>query len=57
MPGSIDNQLNNIENKHLTNDERFHNIGSYHTQALLGTINLSIGIIVTGFMIFKNRYL
>lgn len=52
-----ENECNNIENIHLTNKERYYDIDSYYTQAFLGTINLTIGIAVTGFMIYKNKYL
>jgi len=53
----LENEYNNVEKNHLTNEERYYDIGSYYTQAFLGTINLTIGIAVTGFMIYKNKYL
>jgi hypothetical protein len=53
----LENEYNNIEKNHLTNEERYYDIGSYYTQAFIGTINLTIGIAVTGFMIYKNKYL
>ena len=53
----LENEYNNIEKNHLTNEERYYDIVSYYTQAFLGTINLTIGIAVTGFMIYKNKYL
>jgi|TARA_B110000967_G_C18848667_1_gene543403 hypothetical protein len=53
----LENEYNNIEKNHLTNKERYYDIGSYYTQAFIGTINLTIGIAVTGFMIYKNKYL
>jgi|TARA_B110000967_G_scaffold104392_1_gene107016 hypothetical protein len=44
-----------IENQHMMNETKFINIKSYRNQALIGTFNLIIGIVFTGFMIFKNK--
>jgi hypothetical protein len=47
--------LKDIENQHNLNEDKLGNIQSYRNQALIGTINLIIGIMFTGFMILKNK--
>ena len=43
-----------IEKNHNIHDQNFKDQHKYYEQALLGTINLSIGIIFTGFLLFKK---
>jgi hypothetical protein len=42
-----------IENKHEISREQLNNMNDYYHQALMGTINLSLGIVITGVMIIK----
>ena len=46
-----------IKNKHELYNAKYEDIEKYRNQALIGTINLSIGILITGIMIIKNRYI
>lgn len=45
------------EDKHNIALREHNDIEKYHKQALIGTMNLSIGIIVTGIMIIKYKFM
>ena len=51
----MNNNLDKIENTHKNNTSRLEDLESYHNQALIGSINLVVGILFTGFMILKNK--
>ena len=44
-----------IENQHMMNENKLNDIKDYRNQALIGSINLIIGIVFTGIMILKNK--
>lgn len=44
-----------IENQHMMNENKLSDIKDYRNQALIGSINLIIGIVFTGIMILKNK--
>jgi|TARA_B110000285_G_C14714811_1_gene419432 hypothetical protein len=46
-----------LENKHKISKEQLNNMNDYYDQALMGTINLSIGIVITSIMIIKSTFI
>ena len=46
-----------IETKHDLANSEYNQIEKYHKQALIGTMNLSIGVIITGIMIMKYKFM
>ena len=45
-----------IENKHKMSKKQLDDINNYYDQAFIGTINLSIGIVITSIMIIKLTF-
>tara|TARA_X000000950_G_scaffold246350_1_gene303787 strand:+ start:756 stop:944 length:189 start_codon:yes stop_codon:yes gene_type:complete len=50
----LENQENNLKRTHNIYDQKLKDQQKYYEQALLGTINLSIGIIFSSFLLFKK---
>ena len=50
----LENKENNIKKTHNIYDQKLKDQQKYYEQALLGTINLSIGIIFSSFLLFKK---
>ena len=44
-----------IENKHKMNMEKYDNTDYFYQRALLNSINLSVGILITAIMIFRMK--
>jgi hypothetical protein len=45
-----------IDNKHKISKKQLDDINKYYNQAFIGTINLSIGIVITSIMIIKFTF-
>ena len=50
----LEKQEKDIEKDHNIHDQNYKDQHKYYEQALLGTINLSIGIVFTSFLLFKK---
>jgi len=50
----LENQENNLKRTHNIYDQKLKEQQKYYEQALLGTINLSIGIVFSSFLLFKK---
>mgnify|MGYP001498319770 CR=1 FL=1 len=50
----LENQENKLKRTHNIYDQKLKDQQKYYEQALLGTINLSIGIIFSSFLLFKK---
>jgi hypothetical protein len=48
--------MDKIQNKHELYDAKYQDIEKYRNQALIGTMNISIGILITSIMLIK-RYM
>ena len=48
--------MNEIQNKHELYDAKYKDVANYRNQALVGTMNISIGILITTIMLLK-RYM
>jgi hypothetical protein len=51
----VEIEIAELVNIHKMNNNKLHDIMSYRNQALIGTINLIVGIVFTTFMIIKNK--
>jgi len=51
---NLNEQEKKINEEHRIHDQQFKDQNRYYEQALLGTVNLSIGLVFASFLLFKK---
>jgi len=51
---NLNEQEKKINEEHRIHDKQFKDQNRYYEQALLGTVNLSIGLVFASFLLFKK---